>query len=133
MNKILWIIDDNKGYLDSILEYGFKNNINIKGFTEGEKALHELKNLIDQDKQIPSAILLNYKLDDEVNNPTYLYGTEVIMEIKDICGKNDIPIPKIIGFSTVSEFNDKMLETGAESILDKNDPNKVQEFISNFK
>jgi len=104
--KIVWLIEDNVAYASSLKRIADIFGVKILHFTSGEELLEK----IEKEKlELPSLILVDGDL-----GPENKKGWEIIQEIKNLGIK-----AKIIGQSANKEFNEKMLEYGADEVIEK--------------
>jgi len=133
--KSVWIIDDNSEIAESILGY-FKSKkdlgIDFTYYQEGEKAIADFAKYLKIKGQLPDLILMDFKLDEEVENPKYRTGTEVIVELRKMCKKSLVKPPEIIAFSSEKSYREELLGVGATSSLAKNDLRRLSRKIDNL-
>lgn len=128
---MIWIVDDNADNIAALLR-GLKYSVNGADFThfqEGEQAVNRFEQIAEGKGEMPSIILMDYKLDDKIENPKFETGVEVIEEFKKIAEKYKISLPEIIAFSSEKTFTDELLEAGAKTSLRKNDLKAIREYI----
>lgn len=128
---MVWIVDDNTDNVAALLR-GLKYSIHGTDFThfqEGEQAVNQFEQIAEGKGEVPSIILMDYKLDDKVDSPKFETGVEVITELKRIAEKYKISLPEIVAFSSEKTFTDELLEAGAKTSLKKNDLKVIREYI----
>lgn len=120
----VWIVDDNAEHINSLLRalnFSAPKGINFNHFQEGEQATAKFQRLAEEKAAMPSLILMDYKLDERVENPKFRTGVEVIGELKRIAEENEVPLPEIAAFSSEKDYIKQLLEAGATTSLNKMD------------
>lgn len=120
----VWIVDDNAEHINSllrVLKYQAGEGFQFSHYQEGERAVEEFQRLAEEKGLMPALILMDYKLDDQVKDPKYRTGVEVIEELKRIASEYEIPLPKIAAFSSGDSYAKHLLEAGASTSLSKMD------------
>jgi len=131
-----WLVDDNKNLADSILRVAKMSaggSLDFSYFQEGEQAVTEFEQRAGAKRQLPDLILMDYRLDEQVQNPKFKTGVEVITELKRLAEQYQVTLPEIIAFSSEQSYTEKLMNTGASSTLKKGDARAMMEFINNFK
>jgi len=120
----VWIVDDNTEHINSLLralKYSAGEGFQFTHYQEGEQAVADFLKLAEEKGQLPAAILMDFKLDDRVENPKYRTGVEVIEELKRIAAEHEIPLPEIAAFSSEKTYAEQLLAAGASTSLSKID------------
>ena len=119
--KLVWMIEDNADYAQSVLSAGrmFEKVFDLVHFQTGEEAISVFQNIIEQHGRLPDTILMDYQLDQGVKNPRYPTGVNVIEGLKKIAQEANITVPEVIGISGDKEFSKRLLEAGAIRAEDK--------------
>ena len=133
--KLIWFVDDNSEIIGSIMRMARITphladiGADFKHFKEGEEAINEFVNIIENGGQLPTIILMDYRLNEEVNNPKYELGADVIAEIKRIADAHEIAVPEIIAFSSQDDYAQELLSAGATASIKKSDYSSVKHFF----
>jgi len=129
----VWIIDDNTDFNDALqrsLKYGEDRGVDFKFFNEGESALSAFEECCENKAQLPSIILVDYNLEQFAKiNPRYKTGVEIIAKLEEICAKYQASRPEIIAYSSDKEQNEKLVQAGANSSIDKSDSRNIRNYL----
>lgn len=128
----VWIVDDNAEHINSLLralKHSAGEGFQFTHYQEGEQAIEEFQRLAEEQAVMPSLILMDYKLDDRVENPKYRTGVEVIAELKRIAEEHEIPLPEIAAFSSEKSYIEELLAAGASISLSKMDYMAVVKYL----
>jgi len=118
----VWIVDDNAEHINSLLralKYSAGEGFQFTHYQEGEQAIEEFQKLAEEQGLMPTLILMDYKLDDRVENPKYRTGDEVIKALQNLAQETNLTLPEIIGISGDDKFSKKLIEAGAVKAVDK--------------
>lgn len=128
----VWVIDDENETIESLLRFWKMKtkglDYNFQHFETAQAALNEIKKRIEKNEQLPLMLFVDYELKkdkDELQE-----GTNFIKGIKSLNFK-EAKVPMIVGHST--EYNQKMLEAGADKAFSKMEFVKSAEFLRDYK
>lgn len=118
----VWIVDDDASLINAFLrnlEYDVGEGFQFSHYQEGEQAVADFSNIIEAKGLMPALILMDYKLDVQVDDPKYRTGVEVIEELKKIAAEYKIPLPEIAAFSSEKSYAELLMQAGASATLNK--------------
>lgn len=121
-SREVWLIEDIKPTADALIRVSSLNpdkSFKIVHYQEGEKAIEAFKLKVDQHLPLPVIILMDYQLDEGVQEPKYKTGAEVIPELKAIAAEGGAPMPDIVAFSTSDSSAQELIAAGAVSAVNK--------------
>lgn len=128
-HKEVWVIDDNKQMIDSYFRAWKgdleKFNFSFKHFERAIEALEEIKKRIENKELLPGVILVDGNLD--LDEAELQDGIIVVQKIKDLTDNI-----QLIGFSSDSRKNEKMIESGAQTAFSKMEALKVRYYLKNL-
>lgn len=133
--KAIWLIDDNKKLAQSLMFYAqsYKPaDYDFIYYQEAEEAINDFSRFVEMRGQLPAIILLDYTLDESVENPRFRTGLEVIESLKKICEEAQIIMPEIIAFSASDFSNRQLIEAGANSVVNKGKFQEIKSFFQNL-
>lgn len=129
----VWVIDDNadfNGALQRSLRHSEERGVDFTFYEDGEKALSDFERYCEMKGQLPAVILVDYNLEQFAKNPPkYKTGVEVIEGLTKICDKWQVQKPELIAFSADKEQNQRLLDAGVNSSLDKSDTRKIVGYL----
>lgn len=135
-NQSIWIVDDNAEHINSLLralKYQAGEGFQFSHFQEGERATIEFEKLAEEKSLMPGLILMDYKLDEKVENPKFKTGVEVIEELKRIAAEHEVKLPDIAAFSSEKDYAKQLLEAGASTSLNKMDYMAVVKYLKTLQ
>jgi hypothetical protein len=125
--KEVWIIDDDEETIKSILkiwQMKTKGLYNFRHFETGASALAEIKRRQEAKESLPAYIFVDGELKKDEGE--LKRGASLIKKIRNI---KEIEQPQIIAHSTEKEFNQEMLEAGANLAFSKKNFMESAEFL----
>ncbi|TSC92670.1 MAG: hypothetical protein CEN89_538 [Candidatus Berkelbacteria bacterium Licking1014_7] len=125
----VWIVDDEDEILDSIMRAlmldAKKGGIEIKRFSTAQELLEEMQRRQDAKQKIAGTILVDKEL--RKDDPKLQDGCELVRRIIE---NQNIDTPNLIAHSAVDEYNERLIEAGANSALKKGQLLAIREIIS---
>ena len=121
----IWMIEDNAAIAAALMRMAsMRLSQNSPGaqmvhFQEGEVAIAKFRELAENNQPLPVLVLMDYKLDEEVSDPKYKTGVEVIEEMKAIAAEFDLSLPEIVAFSSEESYSFELINAGASSAVNK--------------
>lgn len=119
--KIVWMVEDNADYAQAVLSSAtiFGKTLNLVHYQTGEETIRIFQSILEHHGRLPNLILMDYQLDQGVENPKYRTGVEVIRDLQKLAQEGEIKMPEIIGISGDKGFSEKLLAAGAIRTEDK--------------
>jgi len=127
-SKEVWIVDDEPEIIKSLIRF-WKGKISevgytIKHFEKAKDALDEINRRKAAEENMPKVIFVDGELNKDEED--LKKGSNFIKKIHKI---EDIETPKLVAHSSMKEFNDEMLESGADIAFSKNDVKSSRDFL----
>jgi len=114
------IVDDLRDFLSSLKRStGLNKSHNFSFFSSGEELFDDLKERVKKSKSLPDQIMVDFDLKENNPETDYPTGLDVIDKLKELMEKARVKMPEIIGISSDSRNNTKLVEAGARKIIKK--------------